>query len=91
MSIKFKEDPEDAFDFQLRDGVAVIPINGSIFKRGSIWSYYYGGAPLSVLNRVMSAAINDRDVEAILLDIDSPGGQVSGTDAFSDLISLHPG
>ncbi|WP_319525675.1 signal peptide peptidase SppA [uncultured Desulfosarcina sp.] len=86
LSIQFKEDPEEDFDFMLRDGVAIIPVNGTIFKRGSIWSYLYGGTPLSVLNRVLSAALDDDDVEAILLDIDSPGGQVSGTDAFSDLV-----
>ena len=86
LSVQFKEDPEEDFDFMLRDGVAIIPVNGTIFKRGSIWSYLYGGTPLSVLNRVLTAAIDDNDVEAILLDIDSPGGQVSGTDAFSDLV-----
>ncbi|WP_319406173.1 signal peptide peptidase SppA [uncultured Desulfosarcina sp.] len=86
LSVKFKEDPEEAFDFMLRDGVAIIPVNGTIFKRGSIWSYLYGGTPLSVLNQVLTAAVDDKDVEAILLDMDSPGGQVSGTDAFSDLI-----
>jgi capsid assembly protease len=86
LSVQFKEHPEEELDFMLRDGVAIIPVNGTIFKRGSIWSYLYGGTPLSVLNRVVSAALDDNDVEAILLDIDSPGGQVSGTDAFSDLV-----
>ena len=86
LSVQFKEDPEEDLDFMLRDGVAIIPVNGTIFKRGSIWSYLYGGTPLSVLNQVLTAALDDDDVEAILLDIDSPGGQVSGTDAFSDLV-----
>ena len=86
LAVKFKEDPDDNLDFMLRDGVAIIPINGTIFKRGSFWSYLYGGTPLTFLNQVLTAAMDDTDVDAILLDIDSPGGQVSGTDAFSDLI-----
>lgn len=86
LSVRFKENPDDELDFMLRDGVAIIPINGTIFKRGSFWSYLYGGTPLSFLNQVLTAAMDDNDVEAILLDMDSPGGQVSGTDAFSDLV-----
>jgi signal peptide peptidase SppA len=86
ISVRFKEEPEEDFDFMLRDGVAIIPVTGTIFKRGSIWSYLYGGTPLTVLNQVLAAALDDRDVEAIVLDMDSPGGQLSGTDGFSDLV-----
>ncbi len=86
MAIRFTENPTEADDFMLRNGVAIIPINGTIFKRGSFWSFFYGGTPLTVLNRIFSEAVADNDVQAILLDIDSPGGQVSGTDAFSELV-----
>ena len=39
-----------------------------------------------MLTPILSAAVADDDVQAILLDIDPPGGQISGTDAFSDLV-----
>jgi len=86
MAVRFTENPEERDDFMLRNGVAIIPITGPISKRGSFWSFFYGGTPLSVLNEVFMEALADSDVQAIVLDIDSPGGTVSGTEAFGDLI-----
>ncbi len=86
MAIRFTETPEEPDDFKLRNGVAIIPLTGPIFKRGSIWSYLYGGTPLSVLQTVFGEALEDDDVQAIVLDIDSPGGTVSGTESFSDIV-----
>lgn len=83
---RFVEEPEERDDFLLRNGVAVIPVHGPIFKRGSIWSFLFGGTPLSVLTSVLMDALADRDVQAVVLDIDSPGGTVSGTEAFGDLV-----
>jgi signal peptide peptidase SppA len=85
-AFRFVEKPEEYDDFQLRDGVAIVPVTGPIFKRGSIWSYLYGGTPLTQLSAVFNAALADPDVTAIVLDIDSPGGTVSGTDTASDLV-----
>ena len=79
------EDDEDR-GYQIRDGVAVIPITGTITKGRSFWSFLYGGGNLRRLTMVVNNALADPKVGALLMDIDSPGGTVSGTEAFSDLI-----
>jgi len=86
MAVKFTESPEERDDFMLKDGAAVIPITGPISKRGSLWSFIYGGTPLSALTEVFNEALTSPDVRAIVLDIDSPGGTVAGTEAFGDLV-----
>lgn len=86
LAIRFTETPEDRDDFMLRQGVAIIPVTGPMSKRGSLWSLLFGGTPLNVLTSIFTAAVEDLDVEAIVLDIDSPGGTVSGTEAFCDLV-----
>ena len=86
LAIRFTEDPSEVDDFMLRNGVAIIPVTGPLFKRRNFLSYLFGGASMAELAHIMTAAINDSDVQAILLDIDSPGGQVSGTDAFASLV-----
>ena len=80
-----KQEDKDA-GYQIRDGVAVIPITGTITKGRSFWSFLYGGGNLKRLTMVINNALADPKVSAILLDIDSPGGTVAGTEAFSDLI-----
>ncbi len=82
----FTEDPQNYGDMELRDGVAIIPIIGPISKRGSFYSSYYGGTNLAMLTRAINEAMEQPDVRAILLDIDSPGGTVAGTEAFGDLV-----
>lgn len=77
---------EEDTGYQIRSGVAVIPIFGTITKGRSFWSFLYGGGNLQRLTLAVNNALADPKVSAILLDIDSPGGTVSGTEAFGDLI-----
>ncbi|MBU1045487.1 MAG: signal peptide peptidase SppA, partial [Candidatus Omnitrophica bacterium] len=73
-------------DFALRDEVAIIPITGPISKRETFYSHFFNASAVSVLTEIINDALADPDVSAIVLDIDSPGGTVAGTEAFSDLI-----
>lgn len=62
--------------YRVVDGIAVVPIVGSLLHRFpylSPWVTGYDG-----VIRVVELAVDDPDVDAILLDIDSPGGEVSG-------------
>jgi len=73
-------------DFRLVNGVAVIPVNGPTTQRQSFLSFLFGGTSLEQLTETYLDALEDRDVQAILFHINSPGGVVAGTDAFSNLI-----
>lgn len=61
--------------------VAVIPVQGTIQKRGG-----YCSLGTKDLVSYLNAAIRDPEVSAIVLDIDSPGGQVDGTEEFAQAI-----
>jgi signal peptide peptidase SppA len=65
----------------LRHGsVSVVPLHGVITPRTSLLGMLFGGgdASLSTFKSNMTAALNDPDSSAIVLDIDSPGGLVDG-------------
>jgi len=87
---KFVENPEsyEPDEFQLRDGVAIIPVYGMLVRQASYYAYLFGGrSSMTDLSRVVLDAVNDSDVDAILLDFDSPGGTIAGTEAFSSVIA----
>lgn len=63
--------------------VAVIPIHGMITHRGSIFSFFMGGTSTEGLTQQVREAANDPNVSAIVLDIDSPGGDVDGVDELA--------
>ena len=61
--------------------VAVIPVTGPILKHNNC------GDPGSMTRaRQIIEADNHHNIDAILLDIDSPGGMVDGTQTFADAI-----
>ncbi|MHB8071551.1 MAG: signal peptide peptidase SppA [Candidatus Cryosericum sp.] len=72
--------------YEVREGVAILPVYGIIDKRMNIFMNYSGGTSTELLARDFRQAIADPQVEAILLDIDSPGGSVDGTKELADLI-----
>jgi len=83
---RFIEEPQERDEFLLKDGVAVIPVTGPLSKRGGLWQWFFGGSSLADLSGVFEDAMQNPDVSAIVLDIDSPGGVVSGTDALASQI-----
>lgn len=58
--------------------VAVIPIQGTVQKRGG-----YCSLGTKDLVAHLAAANRDPEISAIVLDIDSPGGQVDGTEELA--------
>lgn len=70
----------------IRDGVAVIPITGVITPRLDIFTILFGGTALDSLAQDLQTALDDKDVRAILLDIDSPGGVAIGPSEMAELI-----
>lgn len=68
----------------VENGVAVIPITGPIVPRASQLEEVSGVVSLSTLARDLHTALNDSQINAILLDIDSPGGVASGIAEFAE-------
>lgn len=72
--------------YQVSDSVAIIPIYGSLLKRANLMSSMSGGSSMQIIERDIANALADDKVEAILLDVDSPGGTVDGTKQLADFI-----
>jgi len=71
------------------DGVGLVPIRGIIARYSSQVESLSSEAGVSVegIRRDLRTALNDGDVHSILLDIDSPGGSVSGLPELADEIA----
>lgn len=72
--------------YQVIDGVAVLPVYGIIDKRMNLMMRFSGGTSTELLARDFKKALADPGVDAILLDVDSPGGSVDGPKDLADLI-----
>jgi len=70
----------------VRDGVAIIPITGSIFRYANLLTEVSGGTSTQMLSLDLNEALSNKDVKGILLDIDSGGGQANGISELSDMI-----
>ena len=58
--------------------VAVLPIYGPIVPRGGFMASFFGAVGVDHIRNKFRAAMDDPDIAHIILDIDSPGGQVGG-------------
>ena len=72
--------------YQVVDGVAVIPIQGVLTKADSAWNRFCGMTSTGLLRSDLQTALLDPSVHSILLWIDSPGGQVDGTQELADAV-----
>ena len=67
-------------------GVRVIPITGPISRYADWFVELCGGTTVEALARDLNAAVNDAKVRAILLYVDSPGGEATGIGELADMI-----
>lgn len=70
----------------VRKGVAILGIAGPLFKRANLFTAISGASSYDVLRTDLQAALDDPKVNAILLDIDSPGGEVNGGNELAQAI-----
>ena len=67
-------------------GIAVIPIHGSLVRRTSGLEADSGLTSYQSIQQMLEMARDDSAVDALLLDIDSPGGESSGVFDLADKI-----
>ena len=66
--------------------VAVLPLFGSIFPRANMLTDMSGATSAERFSNQFSALLKDPEVNAIILDVDSPGGSVEGIEELSQKI-----
>lgn len=70
----------------MRGSTAVIPIMGSIIKKGTMMTEVSGLTSTERIARDYKQAIDDPTVKSIVLDIDSGGGEANSISELGDLI-----
>jgi ClpP class serine protease len=75
--------------YQVIEGVAVLPVSGTMVHKYGHLKPYSGMTGYDGIIARMADAINDPEVKGILLDMDTPGGEVSGCfDAAATIRSM---
>lgn len=76
----------DAPVMRIDNAVAVIPIRGILTKRSNLWSRIFGDSTYESIRNDIGAALDDKAVKQIMLDVDSPGGDADGVDEAAETI-----
>lgn len=69
-----------------RDDVAVIPVVGPLFRYPNLLTVFQGTSTYAGITEAFIGARDDPTIKAIVLDIDSPGGEVNGCAALANTI-----
>jgi capsid assembly protease len=80
----FKPSTKEAF--AIRDGVAIVPITGSLMKKTGGLMAASGMSSYEGIAAQLEEAYTNPSVKGILLDIDSPGGSTSGLFELCDFL-----
>lgn len=68
------------------DGIAVIHIDGPLSYRSDFWTAIFGMDTYDSIAAAVDECLENRDVLGIVLDINSPGGEVNGVADIADKI-----
>ncbi|MDH5528277.1 MAG: S49 family peptidase [Nitrospirota bacterium] len=76
----------NTFTVTVRNGVAILPVTGPLFRHANLLTQVSGATSYDLLATEFQRAVEDAQVRAIVLDIDSPGGEVNGNAEFADQV-----
>lgn len=70
----------------VRDGTAIIPVHGPIFRYADFFTAISGGATIEQLALDLTEADENPQIDQIILDLDTPGGMVAGVSEFAKMV-----
>ena len=70
----------------VRDNVAILAVEGPLFKRANLFVHLSGASSYEILRRDLQVSLDDPKIGAILLRVDSPGGEANGADELAAAI-----
>ena len=86
VSAKLGRELDNSYITEIREGAAVIPVVGPLFRYANIFTAISGASSYEILAKDFTCALENPDVHSIILDIDSPGGEVNGCAEFASMI-----
>lgn len=88
LGVQFEERDEGHY---VGANIAVVPVIGSLVQRGGRMAALSGMTSYGEVERMMNAAMNDPRVSEIIMEVDSPGGEVAGAFDAADRITAMRG
>lgn len=70
----------------VRDGVAVIPVTGPIFRYANLFTEISGATSTQVLATDIQTALDDPNIKGVIVSSDSPGGEATGINELAEMI-----
>lgn len=67
-------------------GVAVIPVTGPIFRYANLFTRISGATSTQMLATDIQTALDNPQIKAIILNVDSPGGEANGINELADMV-----
>ncbi len=73
--------------YEVRDRVALVPIDGVLTRRANMMDEMSGGTSMETIGRDIQVAALDDGVDGIVLMVSSPGGTVAGTETLANIVA----
>jgi signal peptide peptidase SppA len=83
---KLGRELQNTYNATERDGVAILPVTGPLFRYANIFTSISGATSYELIAKDFRIALDNPQIKAIILDIDSPGGEVNGVSELSSMI-----
>ena len=84
--IEHEEDINEQVTPSTENRIAIIPVVGTLIHRGGFMDARSGVLSYKALRQQIKEAADDPNINKILLDIDSPGGEVEGNFTLAEFI-----
>ena len=86
VAAKLGRNLQNTYSVMERDGVAIIPVTGPLFRYANLFTMISGASSYELIARDFTAALENTQIKGIILDIDSPGGEVNGVSELSNMV-----
>lgn len=81
----------NSYDVEMRGSVGILPMQGPLIRYATMFSQISGATSYDMLAQDFAKMVDDPNVSAIILNIDSPGGEANGVSEFADQIAAARG
>lgn len=88
---RFGQPVKGTRDTTVRDGVAVIPVAGPMFRYANLFTDISGATSYERLAADLGTVMADPDIAQVIFDINSPGGEVDGVADLAEMIYEYRG
>lgn len=71
---------------ETRGSTAILGVEGPLFRYANLFTAISGATSVEMLSQDLESALQDPAIERIVLNVNSPGGQVDGINELADMI-----